>query len=273
MSREESHAARPGDEGEHAPPRRAMELLVLDVAAAREVDRLATSEFGLPSLVLMENAARELAEVVFDTLAVMNEHTRRGGVLIVCGTGNNGGDGLALLRILDNAHVNAVAVCVGASRSGSDAAVQRGICQRAGLRMVECADGNIDAACRTGLVDAAPAVVVDCLLGTGLSREPDAACTRAIAAMNTIGSRGSQVIAADVPSGLDAQSGVVLGAAVRAGATVTFAAVKPGLLTLEAQEYVGELIIADIGVPRRLVERLGRKVCIAAYGDDEHDVA
>jgi NAD(P)H-hydrate epimerase len=263
--------SRPDSAGsERDTPLDTSELLVLDVAAARELDRLATAEFGLPSLVLMENASRELAEVVFDTFAELPEAQRHAGVLIVCGPGNNGGDGLALLRHLDNANVCAIAVCIGAPRAHSDAAAQHAVCTKAALSCLDAPDGDLSAAirrlCPTGGI---PSIIVDCLIGTGLTRSPDATIARAIASINELGAKGSVVIAADIPSGLDAQAGTTPGVAIRADITVTFAALKPGLLTLEAQSCVGEIVIADIGVPRTLVERLARRICIQQHSDSE----
>ncbi len=256
-------APRPDSSSQRADAFDSTELLVLDVAAARELDRLATTEYGLPSLVLMENASRELAEVVFDTIAELPEPQRHAGVLIVCGPGNNGGDGRALLRHLDNADVCAIAVCVGAPRPNSDVAAQHAICTKAALCCLDAPSGDLTAAinrlCPGGNI---PSIVVDCLIGTGLTRSPDAPVAAAIATINDLASKGSVVISADVPSGLDAQAGTTPGAAVRADITVTFAAIKPGLLTLEAQSCVGEIVIADIGVPRTLVERLARRICI-----------
>lgn len=250
------------------------EFRVISVAAARELDERAVREFSIPSMVLMENASRELAEVVFSTLDALPDPQRHAGVLIVCGSGNNGGDGLALLRHLDNAGVCAVAAAIAPSRPGSDAAIQRDIARRAALAVIDCPDGDLRPAltrlCPRG---GSPSIIVDCLLGTGLSRAPDAPCERAIDAMNQLAApaspNGTILIAADVPSGLDAQTGTPLGHTVRAAITVTFAALKPGLLTLEAQEYVGEIVVADIGVPRVLLEQLTQVVTLPARGEDD----
>ncbi len=221
---------------------------VLTRETAREVDRIAVEQFGVPSIVLMENAAIALAQ---QTVSLMFESGVHDAV-IVCGPGNNGGDGLAVARHLHNDGAGVRVVLAPGVRRG-DAAINLEIVERMSIEIVRSDDGAPAAG-------PAPGVVVDALFGTGLTREvsgPDAAL---VAWINDQRARGSRVIAADVPSGIDADTGAVLGCAVRADRTVTFAGAKPGLLRLDAQEYVGELVIASIGCPRGVVESLGTPI-------------
>jgi hydroxyethylthiazole kinase-like uncharacterized protein yjeF len=229
----------------HRPP------LVLDRRSVREVDRLAIQEYGLSGLVMMENAARGLAEHALAMLEAAGGADRRGRVLIVCGSGNNGGDGYALARHLHNAGVEVGLASMGQPKPGSDAAINRDICARMNLRIepFEKAAG-------------APAgcdLVVDAIFGTGLDRPVEG---EALAAIRWINAASRPVLAADIPSGLDADTGRPLGQAVRASRTVTFVGLKPGFLVPESGEWTGRVEVVDIGVPRELVERLA----IAAPG-------
>lgn len=222
---------------------------VLTRDAVREVDRRAVEDFGLPSIVLMENAALALAAAALGLL--VESGGRR--VLIVCGPGSNGGDGLALARHLHNAGAEVrVALAGRAGAYRGDASINLEIAERMGLAIADASEGSLaDAA------DPRPDLVVDALFGTGLARPLEGAMGSLVAEINALRARGALILAVDLPSGLDADRGEVLGVAVRADLTVTLAGVKPGLLRLEAQEYVGELIVGDIGCPRELIEDLG----------------
>jgi NAD(P)H-hydrate epimerase len=234
--------------------------------AAREVDRLARERYGIPSICLMENAARALAEVVLDEL----RDDPAPGVLLFCGPGNNGGDGFAAARHLHNAGVR---VCViGGAGMGSttpDARCNLETARRMGLSIVVAAPDRVPSALAEGTTNAGQVrLVVDALFGTGLTSPIDGLHAELVDAINVLHATGVRVIAADVPSGLDAQDGRVLsgtapGARVRcvgADVTVTFAGLKPGLCELEAQEFVGDVVVVDIGVPLELLEELGTRL-------------
>jgi NAD(P)H-hydrate epimerase len=105
-----------------------------------------------------------------------------------------------------------------------------------------------------------PALVVDAIFGTGLDRPVEGRPAEVIDWINRIMARGRPVLAVDVPSGLDCDTGLPLGHAVRATATVTFVARKPGLLEPPGRDHAGRVTVADIGAPRELVERFGRPV-------------
>ena len=216
---------------------------ILDRASVRAVDRAAIDEYGIPGIVLMENAARGLAA---EALNMLGDRVQGAEVLVICGSGNNGGDGYALARHLHNAGARPVLAALGAPRLGTDAAVNRAICQRMGLAIAgpDSLDDHSDAR-----------LVVDALFGTGLDRPVEG---RAAEVIDWINAAGRPVLAVDVPSGLDCDTGRPLGRAVRAKATVTFVARKPGLVEPPGLDYAGRVTVADIGAPRALVERLGR---------------
>lgn len=239
--------------------------MVFSAAQCREIDERCVKDFGLPTLVLMENAAVQVTSAVLEVLGSCKARN----VLIVAGTGNNGGDGLAAARHLANAGVAVSVVLVGEIGTLSpDAAVHHGICERMGIKVfptktAKRSDFNraIQRLKPARLSAAAlfPAVVLDALFGTGLSRDVTGPGAAAIATMNEFGEQGSKIVAIDLPSGLDADSGEVRGAAVRADLTVTFVGMKTGMLRATAPKHVGEVVVAEIGVPRVIPEMIIRE--------------
>jgi NAD(P)H-hydrate epimerase len=249
-----THRAESGGERTEAPEKR--EIFVLSRQGARDIDRLAAEQYGIPSILLMENAAFHLADVAMH----LTEEAEGARVLIFCGPGNNGGDGLALARHLHNAGASVeIMLAAPVSEYTGDAAINLGIARKMELpivRLAEDADGDAGRA-----VDRfAPDLVVDALLGTGITstvREPIAGL---IGWVNALGRKGATVLAVDLPSGLDCDSGEPLGAAVQADVTVSFVGLKKGFTSLTAQGYIGEVIVVDIGAPRELCERLGKRL-------------
>jgi NAD(P)H-hydrate epimerase len=221
---------------------------VFSPAQLREYDRLATEEYGLPSTVLMEHAACAVRDAVLEELERRGERAA-GEVLIVCGTGNNGGDGFAVARLLHNAGVRVRVVLVGdRDRVRGDALVNLTVLTRMGI------------AVGTPCEVASPAVVVDALLGTGATsvlREPVASAVQWI---NWLRTDGAFVVSVDVPSGMNAETGEPLGSqdagAVLADHTVTFVGMKSGFLGAGAARFLGRVTVADIGAPRELASRV-----------------
>jgi NAD(P)H-hydrate epimerase len=207
---------------------------------ARELDRRAIEDFGVPSLVLMENAGRGTAEL----LVRLGVHGR---VVACCGKGNNGGDGFVIARHLDIQGVPVKVLLIGRPEELSpDAAVNYRILERAGLPMLIFADKEVDAAgLRQELAGAE--WVVDALFGTGLQGAVRAPYDQVIAAINASPAR---VLAVDIPSGLDCDTGRPLGPTVRARHTATFMALKKGYLDPAAREWLGQVHVIDIGAPR-----------------------
>jgi len=210
----------------------------------REFDRHAIEDLGVPGLVLMENAGRQAADAAERLLRAA--HGRR--ALIVAGRGNNGGDGFVIARhLLTRGYAVRVLLAADPAQVVGDAATNLNILERLGVAVQRLPE--TEAALRAAVLAATgdADLVVDALLGTGLRGEVREPYLSAIEAMNTC---GRMILSVDIPSGLDADTGHPLGAAVRAHTTVTFAAAKVGFSSPVAREYVGELVVADIGVPR-----------------------
>ncbi|MFN0244166.1 MAG: NAD(P)H-hydrate epimerase [Planctomycetota bacterium] len=221
----------------------------------RAIDRLAVLEFGIPSIVLMENAGRGAAEVV---LRVLGERRAAGlaadRVAIVCGPGNNGGDGAVVARHLANEGVTVEIVATHRLDAlAGDAAIMRRIAEHMEIPVHELATAEP--------VLARADVVVDALLGTGFTGEVRPALARVIECMNAVRSRAPEratIVALDLPSGLDADGGHPSNATVVADWTITFAARKVGFRTPESARCLGRVVVASIGAPRSLVERFAR---------------
>ena len=231
--------------------------MVLTADQARAIDRYAIEVLGLPGIVLMENAAINAASVVLDLLEEAVELDRdRFVVSVLCGGGNNGGDGYAVARQLLGFGVDVhVFATKPVEELTGDAAVNARACDRLGIPIRLCRDaGSAEHAAKTWRGSHA---LVDALLGTGFTGDVRAALAGVIDAVNSVkAQRGDRlrVVSLDVPSGLDADSGRAGGTAVRADATVTFVAPKAGFAASSAQAHLGRVIVADIGLPHSAIQ-------------------
>ena len=212
----------------------------LSVAQARSVDRIAVDQFGMNSLVLMENAGRGVADVVTD-------QCDKGMTVICCGKGNNAGDGFVVARHMAIRQWPVrVVLLVPPEQLQGDAAANFAILQKTDIPIFTKAPTAEHL--RTEFAQCK--WIVDALLGTGVRGEPREPFNRTINVMNQHQSRR---IALDIPSGLDGDTGQPSSTTIRADITCSFVAAKPGLLSVEAQPYVGELQIVDIGVPTEII--------------------
>ena len=211
----------------------------------RNVDRIAIEEYGLPGVVLMENAARGCVEW-------LNEIGINGPVVVCAGRGNNGGDGFVIARHLENASRD-VRVLLFAKRSSvrGDAAVNLTVLEKAGTPL-RCFDAGVESdEIRHELENAE--WIIDALLGTGTRgglREPYATI------ISEINASSARKMAIDLPSGLDCDSGMPVDPAkpiaVRSDFTATFVARKLGFQNEASREFTGEIRVIDIGVPRAM---------------------
>ena len=198
----------------------------------------------------MENAARVAADVAH----LLMRGDCLGEVLILCGGGNNGGDGLAVARHLHNrgADVN-ILLAVDPDKYRGDAKINWDIVRAMGLPVAPLDPRDLEAT--------RPVVVIDAVFGTGLSEPPRGPFAEIVDAVRKL---AVPVLAIDVPSGLDCDTGKPLGACVAATRTVTFVAEKVGFAQPEARQFLGEVTVGDIGCPREVVaEVLARETARA----------
>jgi len=209
---------------------------MLTRAQVREIDRRAIEEFGVPGVVFMENAGRGAAEILL-SLGV------KGPVVICCGKGNNGGDGFVIARHLDN-HGIPVQVLLFAKPEEltGDAAINCHIIERSKLPIH--VQPNLSE--MPALLSSAE-WIVDALFGTGLRGNVREPFGNIIGAINA---SGKSVLAVDIPSGLDCDTGLPLGPTIKAAHTATFVAQKVGFANPAAKEYLGRVHVVDIGAPR-----------------------
>ncbi|MEM8782912.1 MAG: NAD(P)H-hydrate epimerase [Planctomycetota bacterium] len=225
---------------------------VLTAPQSRSIDRYAIDVLGLPGVVLMENAAINAASVVLDLLENAAELDRdRFVVSVLCGGGNNGGDGYAVARQLLGFGVD-VRVFAGkpVEELAGDAAINARACERLGVPITPCE--NAEQAEAASEFWGKSHAVVDGLLGTGFAGQVRGGLAGVIDAINAVKARCGDrltVVSLDVPSGLDADAGSVGAAAIRADATVTFVAPKTGFATPAARAHLGRVVVADIGLP------------------------
>jgi NAD(P)H-hydrate epimerase len=220
--------------------------IVLTRDQVRQIDRIAIEQIGIPGVVLMENAGRHAAQTVLELLP--NPAGAR--VCVLCGPGNNGGDGFVVARHLHNAEVRVtVLLACDAQKITGDARVNYDIAQRMSLPMHAILTPDELAQTQAQLRDCD--VIVDALLGTGFTGQPRPPIDQIIRAVNAL--RGPTIVAIDVPSGLDCDTGQPADPCVRADVTVTFVAPKAGFEKPPAPRYLGRIVVADIGVPRDLL--------------------
>ena len=223
-------------------------MRVLNTAQMREADRRAIADLGVPSLVLMEHAGRQVVSAIDSRWPPRPD--RR--IAVVCGKGNNGGDGFAAARILA-ARGAAVWVYLAAAEAdvGGDAAINLSALRRSGVPAVDVSSPSAWAAARADLGGCD--VVVDALFGTGLTR-PVAGHWQSI--VGGLDASAPPVVSIDLPSGLSADTPQLIGEAVAAELTVTLGAPKLPLLLAPAATRAGAVAVADIGVPAAVVDAL-----------------
>jgi len=211
------------------------------------IDEKTQTEFGFSGDLLMERAALAAAGV----LEELHPDFKERRIHIYCGKGNNGGDGLALARILHEKRVKVTAILMAASEEYHGLALDN--LKRAVIYGVKLIQWNRREAGESAKAD----LIVDALLGTGSRGVPEGPVA---AAIKTINNSGKPVLALDLPSGTDPDTGQAQGEAVRAEATVTFGLAKPGLLCYPGAGYAGKVIVAAIGFPKQLLEAEGLKL-------------
>jgi NAD(P)H-hydrate epimerase len=243
-------------------------MLLLSRDQVRRVDQIAIKEFGIPGAVLMENAGRSVAE---ETLKLclgpgcrislydpdeVDPKIESMNVAVLCGGGNNGGDGFVIARHLYSAGaIVTIFSAVPPENLNGDAKLHAEIAQKLEIEQfdisVESLLNDADSELQKSTV------IIDALLGTGFKGDVRPNIAAIIRRCNALGMQDERkVVAVDVPSGLDCESGIPGNATIRADLTVTFVAMKKGFVKMEAKTYTGRIVVAGIGVPTELIDRL-----------------
>jgi len=232
----------------------------------REMDRIAIEEYKIPGVVLMENAGARVAQTVQNLWNDMKDCASK-KIAVFCGKGNNGGDGFVAARHLANwgFEITVFLFADPASITG-DAAINLEIIKNMDLPIKVIKEkSDLDEVVKLAR---GSSVLVDAIFGTGLKGDVRGIAKYAIEIINKL---KIPVVAVDIPSGVCGSTGKILGDAVRAQKTVTFALPKMGLLLYPGAEFVGELITADIGIPAKLIESINTEAqlldarCVSRY--------
>lgn len=200
----------------------------------KRCDDHTVAKIGIPALVLMERAAMETVQ------ALLAKRAKRGKILVLSGVGNNGGDGLAAGRMLAALGDQVAFFIVGNKEKASEQTARQ-------IRILE----NLGFSIQSNLKEEEYDIVIDALFGVGLSRNLEGVYRDVVEEINRMRQRGTYVVSVDVPSGICADTGNVMGAAIQADLTVTFAFAKRGLLLYPGKSYAGELMVRDIGIPSK----------------------
>src|SRR5215470_8002052 len=223
-------------------------MRVLNSAQMREADRLTIEEIGIPSLVLMENAGRQVVAAI----EAVHGELLQGRVGVLCGRGSNGGDGFVVARTLHQRGVDVSVFLFGSVAAvRGDARVNLEILGRLGITVVEVADSQAWELHFSEVTDCT--LIIDAIFGTGLNAPVSGLIESVVADVNA---SGIPIVAIDLPSGLSADSPEPIGPSIEAGLTVTLAAPKLPLVLPPAETRAGDIVIADIGIPATVLENL-----------------
>ncbi|MFO8053120.1 MAG: NAD(P)H-hydrate epimerase [Candidatus Omnitrophota bacterium] len=212
----------------------------------KKVDKTAIEEFGIPSLALMENAGRSASDIAYGMLI-----DKKSKLICICGKGNNGGDGFVCARHLINKGIN-VLVFLACSRDQlkGDAKINFSILEKMNASICELKKEDDFANLENEIINSE--LVVDAIFGVGITGEIRKPYSEIIEIINK---NKNKILALDIPSGLEATKGISLGSCIKADKTITFAACKTGLVKNQGLEYSGEIIVADISIPKQLLKK------------------
>ena len=224
-------------------------------AQMRELDAFAINTLKIPGAALMRRASRHVANAAIELLA----KSANKSVIAFCGTGNNGGDGIGAAAYLlrDGIPVRIFLIGEREKMSADSLEMER--------RFVEYG-GRIEKFDAASVLEAAEScgVIIDAIFGTGLKRPVSG---EALDAVDIINNTSAAVVSADIPSGINADTGEILGECVRADVTLTFSAAKPGLYLTPGAAYVGDVSVCDIGIPPELIDNMKSGIFAVCDGD------
>lgn len=208
----------------------------------RKIDKYCIEELGIPSIVLMENAAFKAAKNIGENVK---------NIIMVCGTGNNGGDGLAIARQLYKKGKYITVFLIGnAEKMSKDCKINYNILKNMGLKIINIKDSNGISYLKEAAEKSE--IIVDAIFGTGLNKKVEGLFSEVISQINY---SKKYIVAIDVPSGLNSDNGLIMGNCVKANKTISFEAYKTGFLQYGNDLYTGDIIVEDIGVPEFVLEK------------------
>jgi NAD(P)H-hydrate epimerase len=223
-------------------------MRLVTASEMREMDRLTIEEAGIPGVVLMENAAKGATEVFIDHF----NPSEGSSILVICGKGNNGGDGYVMARYLHNFGMR-VSVIITGERSAisGDAFINLSVIEKLGIEISEIPDDAEFEAFTHRL--SGYSYIIDGIFGIGLNSPVTGVYKNII---NAVNNSNKHVMSIDIPSGLNADTGEIMGAAVKGDLTVTFGFAKPGHYVYPGRAFTGRLVTVDIGIPEMIASRL-----------------
>ena len=225
-------------------------MIVVTAEQMREMDRLTIQKYGVSSLILMERAGEGIAEGILKRFGKIAKK----GVLVVAGKGNNGGDGFVVARLLKQKHIPCEVVLLAKPEELSpDAARNHHVYLKVRGRVVEVTEGRLD---RLSDSMSGKGLLVDAILGTGMKNDVRGLYADAITLMNAA---GIPIVAVDIPSGLHTDKGVPLGVSIQSEMTITLGYPKIGEVIYPGLNYVGDLVVTDIGIDPRAVAEVAPK--------------
>ncbi len=218
---------------------------VLTGSAAKIADKTAIFDRGIPSLLLMQNACEASFEVIFEKITCDTD------VLVASGVGNNGADGLLIASLLREQGCHVTAIVIGdTTKATEEFKVQAQTARDHGVKIVAFEGTSVFRKIR-----AENTILVDAIFGIGLHRDVEGAYREAIDGINGLGDF-CYTYAIDVPSGIDSDTGKLMGAGIAADETLTFGCLKTGLLTGDGESFSGKINVLDIGIPDEIYENL-----------------
>jgi len=221
-------------------------MKILSVQQIREADNIAIEKVEIPSLVLMENAGRSVAREIMKNTSLLEK------VIIICGKGNNGGDGLVVARILNTFDIDiSVFLLSQKEEIAGDALHQLNICEKLNIEINYINEKTSLNQFKTSVLNSS--LIVDAIFGTGLKGKLKHLPNEII---KTINNSSAPVISVDIPSGINGDNGIVIENAVKADISVTFGALKQGHFLLPGRSYCGNIIVSDIGIPDVVIDNI-----------------
>ncbi len=228
---------------------------IVTAGQMQELDRKTITDIGIPGIVLMENAGRSTYLLIKKYFPVTGKK-----IAVVCGKGNNGGDGFVIARyFLNEGFYPEVCLLAKMDQLQGDALINLNVYLKLGGQLTEITTAEQWAGYEKNIIHAG--IIIDAMLGTGISSDVRGLYRDVIERINRMA--GKIVVSVDIPSGIDASSGRVLAAAIKADLTCTFGLPKMGQILLPGCQYCGDLEIVDIGIPKAVVRDEGLKVYLS----------